>query len=73
MENGSISYCNDLIAYIIKHANSSIAVHDRDMNYLFVSNKYIEEYDLFGKDAKGLYLLDAELASRMYTPPTLVL
>ena len=53
MENGSISYCNDLIAYIIKHANSSIAVHDRDMNYLFVSNKYLEEYDLFGKDLIG--------------------
>ena len=33
----------------------------------------VKRYDLFGKDAKGLYLLDAELASRMYTPPTLVL
>lgn len=53
MEYGSFSYCNDLIAYIIKHANSSIAVHDRDMNYLFVSNRYIEEYDLFGKDLIG--------------------
>ena len=33
----------------------------------------VKRYDLFGKDVKGLYLLDAELASRMYTPPTLVL
>jgi Ferritin-like protein len=33
----------------------------------------IKRYDLFGTDAKGLYLLDAELAARVYTPPTLVI
>ena len=33
----------------------------------------IKKYDLFGTDAKGLYLLDAELATRVYTPATLVI
>ncbi|WP_394522944.1 ferritin [Lacrimispora sp. JR3] len=33
----------------------------------------IKRYDLFGHDAKGLYLIDSELASRVYTPPTLVI
>lgn len=33
----------------------------------------IKRYDLFGSDPKGLYLLDAELATRVYTPPSLVL
>ena len=33
----------------------------------------VKRYDLFGKDSKGLYLLDSELATRVYTPPTLVL
>lgn len=33
----------------------------------------VKRYDLFGKDPKGLYLLDSELAARVYTPPTLVL
>jgi ferritin len=33
----------------------------------------VKRYDLFGNDAKGLYLLDSELAARIYTPPTLVL
>ena len=33
----------------------------------------IKRYDLFGNDAKGLYLLDSELAARVYAPPTLVL
>jgi ferritin len=33
----------------------------------------IDRYDLFANDPKGLYLLDAELGARVYTPPTLVL
>jgi len=33
----------------------------------------IKKYDLFGTDPKGLYLLDAELAARAYTAPSLVL
>ena len=33
----------------------------------------IKRYDLFGKDARGLYLLDSELAARVYAPPTLVI
>ena len=33
----------------------------------------IERYDLFGNDAKSLYMLDAELAARVYAAPSLVL
>lgn len=33
----------------------------------------ITKMELFGGDAKGLYLLDAELAARIYAPPSLVL
>lgn len=33
----------------------------------------VKRYDLFGNDAKGLYLLDAELATRVYVPATLVI
>ncbi|MFT8889281.1 MAG: ferritin [Ethanoligenens sp.] len=33
----------------------------------------IKRYDLFANDTKGLYNLDAELATRVYAPPTLVL
>lgn len=32
-----------------------------------------KRFELFGTDAKGLYLLDNELASRTFTPPTLTL
>ena len=33
----------------------------------------VKRYDLFGKDPRGLYLLDAELATRIYAPATLVI
>lgn len=33
-----------LLAYIIKHDPSAIAVHDNDLNYLFVSDRYLSDY-----------------------------
>ena len=33
----------------------------------------IQRYDLFGKDARSLYLLDSELGTRVYAAPSLVL
>jgi ferritin len=36
------------------------------------ANDLIRKYDLFGEDPKGLYLLDQELGTRTYAPPTLV-
>lgn len=33
----------------------------------------IKKMELFGSDAKGLYMLDQELAGRVYSPPSLVL
>lgn len=37
------------------------------------TEEIVKKYDLFGTDARGLYLLDSELAARVYTPPTLVI
>lgn len=33
----------------------------------------IKKMELFGKDSKGLYMLDSEFAARVYTAPSLVL
>ena len=33
----------------------------------------LKKYQLFGSDAKALYMLDSELAARVYAAPTLVL
>jgi ferritin len=32
-----------------------------------------KRFDLFGNDARGLYMLDSEMATRTFTPPSLVL
>lgn len=37
------------------------------------ADELLKKYELFGKDGKGLYLLDTELASRVYVAPSLVL
>jgi ferritin len=33
----------------------------------------IQKFDLFGNDPKGLYMIDAELKTRTYSPPSLIL
>lgn len=37
------------------------------------SEDLIKKYELYGSDAKGLYMLDSELGTRVYTAPSLVL
>lgn len=37
------------------------------------ADKLVNKYKLFGDDPKSLYLLDQELAARVYTAPSLVL
>lgn len=37
------------------------------------SNDLIKKFELFGSDSKGLYMLNAELLARVYSPPSLVI
>lgn len=37
------------------------------------TDELIKKYELFGKDGKGLYLLDTELGARVYVAPSLVI
>ena len=37
------------------------------------ANDLINKMELFGTDAKGLYMLDQELGGRVYSAPSLVL
>lgn len=48
------SHMNDLLEYIIEHNRSAVAVHDKDLKYLYVSKKYLETFrvkedDIIGK------------------------
>lgn len=46
-------YRKELLQYIIGHSSQGIAVHDKDLNYVYVSDKYCDMYhvskDLIGK------------------------
>ena len=37
------------------------------------SDELNKRFDLFGTDARGLYLIDAELATRAYNAPSLAI
>ncbi len=42
----AIEHSRYLMNYIIKHNNAGVAVHDKDLNYIFVSQKYLDQYGL---------------------------
>jgi len=44
--------------YIIEHNQSAVAVHDRDMKYIYVSQRYLEEYQVSEKDVIGKHHYD---------------
>ena len=48
-----LSYMHDLMHYIIWQANSAIAIHDRNMNYIYVSENYLKQYKVKDKDVIG--------------------
>jgi PAS domain S-box-containing protein len=42
-----------LMRYVIDHANSGVAIHDRDLNYLYVSQRYLDMYNVQEQDVLG--------------------
>ena len=48
-----LSYMHDLMHYVIWQANSAIAIHDRDMKYIYVSENYLKQYKVKDKDVIG--------------------
>jgi len=49
----ALAHSHDMMRYIIEHANSAVAVHDRDLNYIYVSQRYLEQYKVEEKDVIG--------------------
>jgi len=39
-------HAHDLMKYILEYSPSGIAVHDKDLNYIYVSKKYLKEYNV---------------------------
>lgn len=48
-----LEHSRNLLHYIIEHSNSAIAVHDRDLRYIYVSEQYLKQYQVKEKDIIG--------------------
>lgn len=42
----ALRHSTDLLRYVIEHTRSAIAIHDKNMRYLYVSQKYLDEYHI---------------------------
>jgi PAS domain S-box-containing protein len=49
----ALQHSYDLLDYIIGHDKTGVAVHDRDLNYIYVSQHYLDEYGIQEKDVIG--------------------
>ncbi len=50
---GALVHSRDLLNYIVEHMRSAVAVHDRDLRYIYVSQRYLQDYNVQNKDVIG--------------------
>jgi len=48
-----LSHSSDLMEYVISNARSAIAIHDRDLKYIYVSKRYLKDYKVQEKNVIG--------------------
>ncbi|NLF95681.1 MAG: PAS domain S-box protein [Candidatus Riflebacteria bacterium] len=48
-----LKHSEELLRYIIDNVQSSVAVFDREMRYIYVSRRYLKEYDIEEKNVIG--------------------
>ena len=51
----SLASSRDLMRHIIEHSNSAVAVHDRDLKYIYVSERYLQEFKVKERDIIGMH------------------
>ena len=54
----ALTHSRDLMRYIIEHNRSAVAVHDRGLKYLYVSQRYLQEYKVNEHDVIGKHHYD---------------
>ncbi|MBN1926486.1 MAG: PAS domain S-box protein, partial [Prolixibacteraceae bacterium] len=53
-----LAHWHNLMKYIIEHNQSAVAVHDKNLNYLYVSQRYLDDYRVNEKDVIGKHHYD---------------
>lgn len=54
----ALKHSHDLMKYIIEHNRSAVAVHDKDFKYIYVSQRYLQEYKVKELDIIGKHHYD---------------
>lgn len=54
----ALAHSHDLMRYIIEHDKNAIAVHDRDLRYIYVSQRYMDDYQLKDQNIIGKHHYD---------------
>ncbi|MFP4443887.1 MAG: PAS domain S-box protein [Spirochaetia bacterium] len=49
----ALLHSHDLMSYIIEHNQSAVAVHDKDLKYIYVSKQYLNQYNVEKRDVIG--------------------
>ncbi|MCC7576845.1 MAG: PAS domain S-box protein, partial [Methanomethylovorans sp.] len=53
LSENALTHSHNLLRYIVEHTRSAVAVHDKDLNYIYVSQRYLEDYKVKEKDIIG--------------------
>lgn len=54
----ALNHSYALMRYIIEHTRGAVAVHDRDLRYIYVSEKYISDFKIKEQDVIGRHHYD---------------
>jgi PAS domain S-box-containing protein len=54
----NLAHSHGLLSYIIEHTNSAVAVHDRELRYIYVSQRYLDQYKVKERDVIGKHHYD---------------
>jgi len=54
----ALAHSHDLMRYVIEHSRGCVAVHDRDLNYIYVSQSYLDDYGVKEVDVIGKHHYD---------------
>ena len=54
----ALTHSHDLMRYIIEHNRSAVAVHDKDLKYIYVSQRYLDDYKVKEKEVIGKHHYD---------------
>lgn len=49
----ALSHSHNLMKYIIEHTRSAVAVHDKELRYIYASQRYIDDYKISSDDIIG--------------------